>query len=278
MSNNLAKPARETRLGNLTAKSVLMLLADLADSAGFCYPSLAFIAHSTEISRRTVERVIQVFVEIEIIARVDRGPTRVPGIQLNTALLGTDLHTEFAACFRTAQGRTSGSGMRLRDAEENVSETLVHVSKTRRNVSETVGAVSETFPPHPHIGRPAIEPLETHPHIPHIPKPCLTSPVSVSESFLIKRAAESVMQACGFTSTKLSPVIRRVLQRGADIGAEPATTALAMIDAWRKFVTQGDRLRFKWTAERFFSEGYWNKPGAWPWDAERLDAEERAKY
>lgn len=277
MSHEWTKPAWDTLLGSPIAKEVLVLLVDQMNGEGFGWPSIDFIVRKTEQNKRTVRRVLQVFIEIELVMKVDRGPKhKTPGIQLNLALLGMDLRDDYAKHFRAAQGRSSGSG--LRDTEEKVSETLFAVSETGQKVSETPQTVSETAPPHPHIGRPLTDPLETHPHSPHAQDALRKSTPRVSEPFVIKRAVESVMQGCGFTATKLAPVIRKVLERGADIGAEPATTALAMIEAWRKFTVQGDRLRFKWTAERFFGEGYWSKPVAWPWDEQRLDAIARAKF
>jgi hypothetical protein len=278
MSHEWTKPAWDTLLGNPIAKTVLVLLVDQMNGEGCGFPSLDFIARKTEQNIRTVRRVLQVFMEIELVMKVKihRNGKLIPGFQLNLALLGMDLREEYTKYFRAAQGKSSGSG--LRDTEEKVSETLFAVSETVQTVSETAQTVSETAPPHPLKGRPLRDPLKAHsPHIPQSANALLVSPV-VSESFVIKRAVESVMQGCGFTSNKLAPVIRKVLQRGADIGAEPATIALAMIEAWRKFMVQGDRLRFKWTAERFFGEGYWNKPDAWPWDQERLDALARAKF
>ena len=129
------RPAYDTRLGNLTAKSVLVLIADQANAEGFCYPSLEFIVRSTEIRARTVRRVMEVFGQIGLVTKVDRGPKRSPGFQLNLELLGTDLREHYALCYRAARGRPSGSGSGPRDTEEKV--------------SGTAGTVSGTKPPHP---------------------------------------------------------------------------------------------------------------------------------
>jgi hypothetical protein len=43
-----------------------------------------------------------------------------------------------------------------------------------------------------------------------------------------------------------------------------------MILQWKKYIIQGERLRFKWSAGRFFSEGYWRESESWPWDAQAL--------
>lgn len=167
MSHEIVPKAYKTRLGNLAAKSVFALIADQVNAEGFGWPSIDFIAKGTEVNERTVRRMIQVFAEMKLLSRVDRGRKCTPGIQLNMDLLGLDLRKEFADYFLNAQGKTSGSGSGLRDREgglrdrsEVVSETGQVVSETGEAVSETEKAVSETKPPHPHIGRPAIDPLE----------------------------------------------------------------------------------------------------------------------
>ena len=81
---------------------------------------------------------------------------------------------------------------------------------------------------------------------------------------------DQVMQGCGFTSRRLRPVLEAVVQLQADLGEHPATTALAMKAAWRKYVLQDTALRFKWGARKFFGEGYWKNETSWPWDNEVL--------
>jgi hypothetical protein len=80
-------------------------------------------------------------------------------------------------------------------------------------------------------------------------------------------AVDQVMQGCGFTAHRLRPVLAAVIQQQADKGEPPPTTALAMIAAWRSYILQGEKLRCKWGARRFFAEGYWRESESWPWDA-----------
>jgi hypothetical protein len=75
------------------------------------------------------------------------------------------------------------------------------------------------------------------------------------------------MQGCGFTAHRLRPVLAAVIEQEADKGEPPPTTALAMIAAWSSYILQGEKLRCKWGARRFFAEGYWRESESWPWDA-----------
>jgi hypothetical protein len=260
VSHEWIKPAYETRLGNPIAKGVLALIADQMNGEGYGWPSIDFIVRLTEQNKRTVLRVIQVFIEIGLIIKIDRGPRRTPGIQLNTELLGANLVERYAEQFRLAQGKTSGSGKRLRDIEENnVSETHENVSETHENVSETHENVSETFPPHPLLGRPVIDPLKTQPHS---PQKLPTSPERIEELRKIDYAVTATTQGCGFTSSRLARIIRKVIQQEADKGEAPATTALQLMTCWQRYCRA--ELRFKWSASKFFGEGYWNKPESWP--------------
>jgi len=133
---------------------VLRFLAFVANDEVYGWPSNEYIAKNLEINVRTVRRVLQVFGAIGLITRVDRGPHRVRGLQLNMSMLGGELRVE------------------------------------------------------------------------------------------------------------------------------PATIALAMIDAWKRFQSQGMRLRVRWSPNNFFSEGHWRNSQGWHWDndalrEERLQAEAR---
>jgi hypothetical protein len=262
MSVEITPLVWRTKLGNLTAKSILVLIGDQSNVEGFSYPSIEYISDRTEIRQRTVRRMIQIFSEINLLTKTDRGPRSTPGIQLNLARLEHDLREDFARQFRAAEGKTPSYSHGLRDHPQAVSET-------GKVVSETAEVVSETAPPHPHIGRTVREPLENRPSSPqrgHAEQTTLP----------LNPAIDSVMQACGFTSPKLRPVLLRVIQQEADKGEQPPNTALSMIAAWRRFALE-DRLRYKWGARRFFEEGYWNKPDSWPWDTEAIQEQNRAR-
>jgi hypothetical protein len=150
MSVHITPLVYETQLGNCSAKAILLRLADNSNDQGACFPSIDTIARDTEVSRRQVLRVIQIFRDMGLI---DRSPVTapwgdtMPGFQINLKLLKTDLREEFARCHRKAQCKPDVSETQdeecLRDAEP---------------VSETQNYVSETLPPHPLNGRTVIEP------------------------------------------------------------------------------------------------------------------------
>lgn len=263
MSFTWIKPAYETRLGNSTAKCVLVLIADQANAEGYGHPSLEFIARNTEVSMRTVRRVVQVFIELELISKVDRGPKHMPGFQLNTALLGADLQADYALHLHAAEGRGAYS-------EELIGDASADVSQTGQAVSQTGQVVSQTIPPHPLYCVPLKDPVKTLPHSPHEDIACEQRSRRIQERLARGRAIDAVMQACGFTDDRLSRTLRIAIRQEADKGEAPGTTALAMISAWQSFTSQAERLRYRWGARRFFAEGYWHKPKSWPWDASAL--------
>ncbi len=148
MSWENLKDAYRTRLGNLPAKSVLVLMVDEANAAGLAILSIDRVVALTEINRRTVLRIIQVFAEMDLAHRAEGfidGKSR-PAFQVNLAKLGMDLRESFSVAYRAASSKC------LRDAPESVSETRAGVSETRKGVSETV-------PPDPHKGVPLLSPL-----------------------------------------------------------------------------------------------------------------------
>ncbi len=169
MSSHLYTPAYATRLGNLTAKSVLVRICDQAnDTDGLGYPSVARIAKDTEINPRTVARMVKVFAAMGLVKLFpmeinDRyGRREVDAIQVDLARLGTDMTEAFARCYAEAQGKVAepagNGGWYLRDRKGAVSETGEVISETESLVSETEKVISETKPPHPLIGRTIIEP------------------------------------------------------------------------------------------------------------------------
>jgi hypothetical protein len=174
VSNEVTNSAYRTRLGNPTAKAVLVVLADAADAAGYGWPSVERVAGSSELNLRTVRRMLQIFEEINLVAR-----QRVEGkfykyaFQINLRVLGTDLKQPFAARFRLAQRQPL-----ILDAEEVEAasvELFADAAAVKvvcetasvepfadavvvETVCETEIAVCETEPPHPHIGGTIIEP------------------------------------------------------------------------------------------------------------------------
>ena len=266
MSFEVTEKAYNTRLGNIPAKAVLVLIADQVNATGYGWPSLEFIAHATEVKIRTVQRIVRVFIKLKLLEKRDRGYRHTPGLQINMEKIGGDIAGEFALLYSEDEDKLSTE--RLRDAEENPNQ---NVSETLENVSETLENVSETLPPHPLIGRPVIDPLKTHPRKPPtLPSGNSGRERSQEQKHACENCVDSVMQACGFTSRRLRPVLQAQLEQESDKGVAPASAALAMMFAWKKYTTQGERLRFKWGVIRFFAEGYWREPESWGWDFQAI--------
>jgi hypothetical protein len=86
----------------------------------------------------------------------------------------------------------------------------------------------------------------------------------------IDAAVEQVMHGCSFTARRLSAALRAVIEQEWDKGEHPATTALAMIDAWRRYQAARPMLATGWSAKTFYSEGHWRKPESWPYSQQAL--------
>jgi len=157
MSHDITPRAYETKLGNLTAKSVLALIADQANVDGFGWPSMKYIADRTEVKLRTVLRMVEVFVDIGLVSRSQamRYDKVLPALQINLEKLGTDLREVFEQAYARAQAKGKNARVECRsDTAEDVAETLF-------DVAETLGSVAATLPPHPLKGRTVIDPLLT---------------------------------------------------------------------------------------------------------------------
>ena len=64
--------AWDQRAGSPAAKAVLVALADFADELHSCWPSMALLAYRSEVSERTVKRVLADLVEIGLLRRERR--------------------------------------------------------------------------------------------------------------------------------------------------------------------------------------------------------------
>jgi hypothetical protein len=177
VSHDITTPAYRTRLGNLAAKSVLILLADSSNPEGYGWPSIAHIVKYVEINKRTVLRVIACFQKIGLLTKVDRGASKNAGFQLSVEKLGTDLSAEYARAFAAAQQKPIPAQYRKSVAEtsapsvaetsRSVAETSApsvaetsrtSVAETQPGVAETRTSVAETLPPNPHKGVTVSEP------------------------------------------------------------------------------------------------------------------------
>jgi hypothetical protein len=157
MSFDVTHIAYKTKLGNLPAKSILVLLADMSDPKGYSFPGVDYIADRTEINARTVHRVFQVFVAIELLEKVPLGKHKSPGLQLNLAMLGQDLRERFAQAYAAAQKQKRAAVECLTDTSSDAGDD---VSQTPENVSQTLFDVSQTPPLEPLKGVTVIQPSE----------------------------------------------------------------------------------------------------------------------
>jgi hypothetical protein len=166
LSHDITTPAYRTRLGNLAAKSVLILLADSSNPDGYGWPSIPHIVKYVEVEKRTVLRVLECFIKIGLLTKVDRGPNKNAGFQLSVEKLGTDLSAEYARVF-TAAHQTPASKNEEVEPPPSVPGTLPadvpgtlppDVPGTLFDVPGTLSNVPGTLPPNPHIGVTVSEP------------------------------------------------------------------------------------------------------------------------
>lgn len=155
MSFDVISAAYRTKLGNIPAKSVLVMLADAGGHEGTCFPSTGYIADRTEIQRRTVYRIIQVFQSLgllspEVIPASKRHP-EMPGFRINLEMLGLDLSGDFGSLYDRA---------RSKECPKDTDDDLKVVSQGHKTVSlGEENSVPRTQPPNPLIGVTVSEPL-----------------------------------------------------------------------------------------------------------------------
>lgn len=247
MSWENLRDAYRTRLGNLTAKSVLVLIVDEANAEGLAIVGIDRVASLTEVNQRTALRMMQVFGEIDLVTRtkaVLKGKVR-PAYQVNLAKLGLDLRDQFAAAYAQAGGKC------LSDTSSSVSATLKTVSATQKSVSATV-------PPHPLIGVPRLVPLG--PPTPIVP--------SGEGTKAVEAATDQVMSALGISNRRKRAPVRKAIELAAEKGELPATIALEIIAAVRRQADLHARgvLKFQYGLAKFLGDGFWRDENRWGWD------------
>lgn len=292
MSTELRRDVNRTVLGNVAAKSVFLLLGDEVNAEGYGWPGLRYIASCTEVSLRTVMRVMQVFEGIGLIAKVDRGRKNGKKLQYGTQIvlekLGSDLSVEFEKAYARAQGKKRlpiSSQLTIHEADESgpgfaqcLSDTVPDVAETQKSVAETEKSVSATFPPDPLIGVPITDPLWTQPPDPRTAGECgpqTSLPWGVEKSRSIAGAVDQVMQGCRFTARRLRTTLREVIEQEWDKGEHPPTTALGMITAWSRYQRARPMLATGWSTKTFFAEGHWSRPESWPYDLREMREERK---
>jgi hypothetical protein len=282
VSSENYSPAYKTRLGNLAAKSVLVLLVDQANVDGLGWPSIDYIADRTEIKKRTVLRILQVFAAMGLIVRlpVVRFGKKIPGYQLDMTKLGMDLADAFSRSYAEAQKKKpDAAGKKCRrDIGESVSET-------RESVSETHESVSETLPPDPHIGRPVIDPVLTQtPPTPSLREgekelseegEMTTSPARAEQAGiaqLIDAANKRVCDALGIVKRRHRQRMRAVIVLETEQGGWPPDIAEKMLRSERRQREARKRgeLTGHYSVMNFFELGIWKDEGRWFWNEDVL--------
>jgi hypothetical protein len=97
------------------------------------------------------------------------------------------------------------------------------------------------------------------------------APVSEWKECNAEAAIDQVMCSCGFVRRRLRRVLRDVLMQEHDRGTPFATTALAMIAAWKKYVLQGELLSAHYGPDKFFADGHWRDSRGWNWNAVEIE-------
>lgn len=273
MSWENLKDAYRTRLGNLTAKSVLVLIVDEANAEGLAFVGLDRVATLTEIDKRTTMRIVEVFGVIDLVNRTEaslKGKV-LPAFQVNLARLGLDLSAPFVRAYRMAQKKCPGCG---RSAQfcTCLRDTRAGVSETRRSVSETSSSVSETFPPHPLKGGPLVFPFVS-------PTPQPPQAGASEFNLALERSVDQVCSALGISNRRKRKPVRYAIAMAAEKGELPATIALELIAAVRdqdRLHLEG-ALKFKHGFEKFIGLGIWRDRDRWLWDTAKLELQAAAR-
>lgn len=251
MSVEVTVPAWKTKLGNASAKQVLVMLADAANPKGICHPDTEYICDRTELDKRTVLRIFQVFAEIGLVTR-----TRGRGLlcngracnqifEINIAMLGQDLVETFRRVMLIVQGKAPAKA-----SPSAASVSATHVSETQTSVSETRNGVSETLPPHPLYGRTITEPQGT------------TTGAQDAPGF-----ARALDGACALVASTVCPaklqavslqrVIRDVMERHCEeTGQSPAEVSGVMLANHRAAYAPGVAGP-RFSLAKWFGEGHW---------------------
>jgi hypothetical protein len=297
MSSTNYRSAYLTKLGNLTAKNLLVKLVDEGGADGLGWTSLKLIAEHTEISYRTLRRMMQVFEAMGLVKRcrvVNPFGREVDAYQLTMEMLGMDLRKQFREAHAAAQRK------------EPVSETGEEVvSETGEVVSETGEAVSETAPPHPLKGMSPFVPVLTLP--PEVPQGGTDSPdgldaeqlahlercrpedrarweryyrddnaakaaereaamareASARERYPTRQAAiERIMRDCSFQRgvrkhCAIAEILGQVIDAEAARGHPAWVAGPRLCEAWESQRRAHGERIVKYGAEKFFRDGHW---------------------
>jgi len=283
MSHELVTPAWKTKVGHAAAKSLLVLLADSSNAEGWGFPLLKKLREETELSPRQIQRILQIFQAIGLLAIEQRRvvPPK-PGekedrrkrfyvFTLNRALLGTDISSQFKACFH----RLHGEDMRPTDAHL----AKEHVPRTRISQKNTSHgrASGQTMRPTDGFSH---SPIRKEPFVKSEPfgenRTALKPYPSVPEGMRVE--TQQVMRECHFTDKRLARVITEALEQYAQFASvEVAEAARIMIQNHADFIKLGPYLRYRWGERNWIKQGHWVNVNGWPIDQTKFDQDKHMR-
>jgi hypothetical protein len=258
LSVDVTPLAYKTHLGNSSAKAVLVLLADCGNDDGYGWPSFEKIAAKTEIAVRTVYRILECFIEIELIATVDRGKRKTLGLQLSLEKLGSDMSAEFLPAYKRAQGKDCRS-----DKNENVAATKNDVAATQENVAATK-------PLEPLIGGTVKEPSENRQaRVRALPQSAGANGELMAATWLL----EEIGLAGGSYDVQMLGQVIKYAARDAPCDVE--TAAKMLLESAKSAIERGETVNVFWFKDRKFAGGNdgTNQPGR---NKARIDKNRRA--
>jgi hypothetical protein len=95
--------------------------------------------------------------------------------------------------------------------------------------------------------------------------PCSAREPIADDDITADMVAQAVLQECALsgmhTRLALEGVVRAMSTRP---GYSPDATREMLIAAWRRYEQMKPKLRIIWSAEKFFGDGHWRTPDAWP--------------
>ncbi len=153
MSNDAMNWAYDQKAGSRLNKSVLVALANQANKAGRCWPSINYIAGRLEASRRGVIKCLNTLEEIGLITRLARGGNGT-GRKSNVYKLPIDqitLHAEQRALIAHSRKVHSGVGQSALDDMQcalNAPKQSINSKKNNHSLTKSRG-FDKWFPFYP---------------------------------------------------------------------------------------------------------------------------------
>lgn len=237
--------------------AVMLYVGNCANDQGEnAFPGIATIACKTRYSERTVIRKLAELEKHGWITVVKRGGGRPKE--------GDD--RSHKTCYRVNMAKVKGC------LAVTVSEKTKRVTAaTKKGDSQTQKGDFHDNPPDPLIGVSVIEPSKNL-----FPQPPQAGAVDDSQ---FKFAVDQVFNALSIAEgqrRRLRVLFRDVIALEATKGALPATTALAMIAAWRR-KAELSHVLLPCGFEKFFGRGIWKDERQWYGDRDKIREIQRSR-